>query len=376
MMSVMTIISALEGMMDSIREDIGRLGPSTFLVSKMMIATSEEMFLDKIKRRPITMADAEAMEKDCQLCEKVSPRAFTQATLKYGNQTLRRILVGSGTANLVDIVDIEVAQGRFHSFEDDRHKRRVAFIGETVRKKFFEGVDAIGKTLKVNGVKYDVIGVAKARGSMFGEDQDDFAFIPLSCFLTQFGTTTRRGISIAAKARSIDQVGDAMDEARMILRSRRNVPYNKPDDFDMLTADSFMDFFNEFTRIFRLALTGISSISVVVGGIVVMNIMMVAVTERTREIGIRKSLGAKQNHILLQFMFESLALTLFGGVIGTTLGFVIAKSLVGMIDVDISPSILAISLGLSISGGTGLIFGIYPAMKAARLDPVRALSYE
>lgn len=167
-----------------------------------------------------------------------------------------------------------------------------------------------------------------------------------------------------------------MDEVRMILRAQRHVPYDKPDDFTILTAENILEALNSITRMFRMGLIGISSISLVVGGIVVMNIMMVSVTERTREIGIRKAIGARQQHIMLQFLFEALVTTLFGGLIGIVLGYFIAEALVGMLDMQISPSTFAMVAGLSISTGIGIIFGLYPAMKAARLDPIKALSYE
>ena len=220
-----------------------------------------------------------------------------------------------------------------------------------------------------------MIGVAKKRGAMFGNNQDNFIYIPLSAFARQFGEP-RRGLNVVVKALSVPQLPEAMDQARAILRAQRHVPFDKEDDFDMMTADNILDILNSLTRILRMGLVGISSISLVVGGIVVMNIMMVSVTERTREIGIRKSLGAKQKHILIQFVFESVLLTLSGGLIGIVLGFFIARALVGLMDMQISPSMLAIVAGLSISTGVGLFFGIYPAMKAARLDPVKALSYE
>lgn len=162
----------------------------------------------------------------------------------------------------------------------------------------------------------------------------------------------------------------------MVLRAARHVPFDKEDDFDMMTADQILDMLNSFTRLFRFALIGISSIALVVGGIVVMNIMMVSVTERTREIGIRKAVGARQRHILLQFLFEALMVTLSGGLIGIIIGFFAARGLVGLMDMTISPSVPAIIAGLLVSTGTGVIFGIYPAMKAARLDPIKALSYE
>jgi putative ABC transport system permease protein len=371
----MTIISALEGLMGSMEKEIGRLGPQTFMVSKMMIATSEEMWLEKIKRKPINLASAKLIENGCQNCLKVSPRTFESQRAKYGSKSIRDVGIMGCMSSFIDIMDFEVAQGRFHSSEDDLHRRPVVFIGDGLREEFFPGVDPLGKEIKLGSKKYTVIGVAKKVGSFFGESRDEFAAMPLSTFSTQFGQP-RWGLNVLVKAESVEKLDEAMDEVRMILRSQRGVPFNEPDDFDMLTAESFLDLLNQLTKMFRFALVGISSISMVVGGIVVMNIMMVAVTERTREIGIRKAIGAKQSHILLQFLFESLTLTIVGGLIGMVSGYLIAKMLVGMIGMEIEPSTLAVVAGLSISMGTGLIFGIYPAMKAARLDPIKALSYE
>jgi len=374
--SVMTIISALEGMQAAIREDLETLGPSTFMVSKMMTAMSEEEFLEKVKRKPISLSLAEAVGEECELCEKISPRCFQSGNIKYGNETMRDIGVMGAAYNFVDIVDFEVAQGRFHSREDDIYKRNVVFIGDLVRETFFEGVDPLGKTIKLDGQKFSVIGVAKKRGEMFGESQDDFVVIPFPTFMKEYGEPRRRGVVLTIKAPTVEQLDETMDEVRVILRSHRKVPYNQPDDFDMMTADSLLDLINQFTRLFRLSLIGISAISLVIGGIVVMNIMMVSVTERTREIGIRKAIGAKQHHIMMQFLFESVILTFSGGLVGIVAGFLIARVLTAQIDMSIDPSPVAIAAGFVISTGIGLIFGVYPAMKAARLDPIKALSYE
>ncbi len=374
--SVMTIISALEGMMQGVENELDRLGPATFIVSTIGgVITSREQYLEMLKRKPLKVKMVDYIVEGCDLCEKVCPRAGTRARVKYKDKSLRNVSVRGSTYNLIDIVDIEVAQGRFYSYEDDLHRRQVAFIGDFVREEFFGGVDPIGKDIRIGGKRYTVIGVAKKRGSTFGNNEDNFVSIPFSTFVKQFGEP-RRSLRFIIKATSVEHLREAMDQVRMVLRSQRHVPYNKPDDFSMLTADDILQTLNSVTRLFRLALVGISSISLVVGGIVVMNIMMVSVTERTREIGIRKSVGAKRKHILLQFLFEALMTTSTGGIIGIVLGFLIAKSLVGLIDMEISPSIFAITAGLVISTGTGLIFGIYPALKAARMDPIKALSYE
>jgi len=251
----------------------------------------------------------------------------------------------------------------------------VVFIGDVIREELFPGVDPLGKDIRIGGKKYTVVGVAKKIGAVFGNNHDNFVLIPFTSYMKQFGEPGDQ-FNLMIKAYSVEVLDETMDNVRLILRSQRHVPYNKPDDFAIITADNVLDMVNSFTKMFRYGLVGISSISLVVGGIVVMNIMMVSVTERTREIGIRKSVGAKKSHIMVQFLFEALLTTMIGGIIGIVLGFLIAKSLVGMLNMEISPSIVAIIAGLSISTGTGLIFGIYPAMKAARLDPIKALSYE
>ncbi|MDF1544684.1 MAG: ABC transporter permease [bacterium] len=374
--SVMTIISALEGMMGAVESQLDRLGPSTFIATTIGgVATSEEQWHEMLKRKPIDIDYADDILEGCELCEKVCPRTFNSANIKYRGERLRDVFVMGSTYNLIDVVDFEVDQGHFHSREDDIYRREVVFIGETVREALFSGVDAIGKSIRLDGKKYTVVGVAKKMGSMFGQDRDKFVVIPLDVSIKQFGKP-RRNSNFVIKARSVDDLDEAMDEARIVLRSLRHVPYDKPDDFILLTADAILDQLNSVTRIFRMGLVGISSISLVVGGIVVMNIMMVSVSERTREIGIRKSVGARQNHILLQFLFEALLTTLTGGLIGIVLGYIAAASLVQMIDMQISPSVFGMVAGLSISTGIGVIFGIYPAMKAARLDPIKALSYE
>ena len=373
--SVMTIISALEGVMDSVAEDINRLGPSTFMVSRMMIAMSEEEFLEKIKRKPIEMDAVNEIEDACENCEKLSPRSFNEARLQYRDKALRNVTIIGGTSSFVDIVDYEVDVGRVHSSEDDLYRRRVTLIGAGVKEELFPNVDALGKEVKIGNTKYTVIGVAKPQGSAFGQGRDNYAIVPLSAYSIQFGRRDR-GLNVLVKARSVEALPDAMDEVRMILRAHRGVPYNKPDDFDMLTADSFLELFNQITKFFRFALIGVGSISLVVGGIVVMNVMMVAVSERTREIGIRKSIGARQSQIMSQFLYESLIVTMTGGIMGIIFGFLIARSLVQFIDMNIDPSLTAILSGLIISSGVGIISGLYPAFKAARLDPIKALSYE
>lgn len=375
--SVMTIISALEGMMEGIERDLDVLGPSTFFIQRIGMAMSEEEYLRKLRRKPIKPESAEMIREGSNHIAAVTARAYTRARVKYKDRAVRSVSIRGAEANLIDIVGLQIETGRFHMEEESATRRKVAFIGPDLRDDLFGvEVDCIGRQIKINGQPFVVVGVSKKRGSTFGgENKDRYVEIPFSTYLKIFGKSNY-GYGLIAKADSVAVLDIAMDEARMVLRAKRHVPYNEEDDFDMLTADNILEVLNQITRIFRMGLIGISSISLLVGGIVVMNIMMVSVSERTREIGIRKAIGAKRKHILVQFLFEALVVTLGGGIIGIIGGYLIAEWLMSLIDMQIAPSTFAIISGLLISTSVGLFFGIYPAMRAARLEPVKALSYE
>jgi len=373
--SVITIISALEGLMQSFEDELAALGPKTFILTKFGIITSDEEFFKALKRKNFEMDDIEAIKKGCPDCLEVAARSYRSASVKRGANGLNNVLVMGATDNIIRVVDFEVDYGRTFTSDEYLRRNQVAFVGPTIVEECFEGLDPIGKVVKISGRKFTVIGVAKKRGSFMGNNQDNFVMIPLSTQIKMFGNPGRR-LNLMIKARTVEELPETMDQVRAIMRARRGVEYNEEDDFAILTADNILSFVENTTRGIRIALVAISSISMVVGGIVIMNIMMVSVTERTREIGIRKSIGARRNNILLQFLFESLVLSLGGGIIGTTLGISIAAILGGQISLPISPSLMAISAGLSISTGVGVFFGLYPAVKASKLDPIEALRFE
>lgn len=374
-MSVITIISAIEGLMGSIEDSVSALGPATFIVTKFGIITSEEDFFKALKRKSFTVEDMRAVEKACPGCEKVGGRDFNRASIKRGNKGLRRVIIIGATANLLDIVDIQLAEGRFFTETEYNRKNQVAFVGPVIVEELFEGVDPLGKTIKIKGKRFTVIGIAKKRGSFLGNNQDNFVMIPLSAHIKMFGKT-RRNFNLMIKSATIEGIEDTQDQVRAILRARRGVSYKEDDDFSILTAENILSFVDTITRGIRIALIGISSIALVVGGIVIMNIMMVSVTERTREIGIRKSIGARRKNIMVQFLFEALILSVGGGIIGTALGIGTAIVLGSQISLPVTPSLFAIISGMSISTGVGVFFGLYPAVKASRLDPIDALRFE
>ena len=373
--SVITIISALEGLMGSIEDSLSALGPSTFIVTKFGIITSEEDYFKALKRKNLSLKDMKAVAEGCPDCQEVSGRTYTRSSVKRGNKGLRRVPIGGSPANFIDVIDFEVAEGRYFTQTESDRKNQVAFVGPTIVEELCDGVDPIGRTIKITGRKFTIVGVAKKRGSMLGNNQDNFAFIPLSTHMKLFGKP-RHNFNLAIKSKTIEGIEDTMDQARAILRARRGVDYKEDDDFAILTAENILGFVENTTRMVRVALVGISSIALVVGGIVIMNIMMVSVTERTREIGIRKSIGARRKNVLTQFLFEALILSMSGGMIGTALGIVIAMILGGQISLPVEPSLFAISAGLSISIGVGVFFGLYPAVKASKLDPIEALRFE
>ncbi|HEQ99864.1 MAG TPA: FtsX-like permease family protein [candidate division Zixibacteria bacterium] len=374
--SVIAIISIVVGMNEKITSLINSMGTSTFTISKYGIEDykSQEAYREARKRKNFKFRDALAIERDCELCEEVGAEAVTFRQLKYGSDKMNNVAIAGITSNFINMTEFEVAEGRVHSeFEQDRYAQ-VALIGDKIRRELYEGLDVVGRELKIGIHKYEIIGLAKPRGSMLGEDLDEFVLIPITTLLKNYGSN--REIEIFIKAPSEEALAETIDQARVILRSRRHLDFQEEDDFAVTTAEEWLEFYGSVTGTIQVVAVAIPLIALVVAGIVVMNIMMVSVTERTREIGIRKSLGARKRHIMLQFLSEALMMSVFGGAIGIGLGILLAKALAGAGDLPFVISKLAILGGIFISTGVGVVFGLYPAMKGARLDPVDAMRFE
>jgi putative ABC transport system permease protein len=273
---------------------------------------------------------------------------------------------------MVDIDRVDIEQGRYFTQTEEDHNRYVCFIGADVAKELFPSSNPIDDFIKIDGRPFRVVGVAKSLGSVFGQSRDKFVNIPLSTFLGVYGAQ-RRSIMISVVSTSETTYQAAIDEARIVMRARRKLPPNEKDNFGLLTPSAINNLREKIFGTIQVAAIGVTSIALIVGGIVIMNIMLVSVTERTREIGIRKSLGARRRDILEQFLAESTILALIGGSIGVLIAYLLSKLVSALTPIPTSLPWLAIGMALFVSGTIGLISGVYPAYRAARLDPIVAL---
>lgn len=374
--SVITIVSTVEGMQNDIEEAVATMGPNTFMATRFGVGLSMTEYLERMRRKKLTRGLITPIEEGCSDCAAVGAESYSEDHLKYGSTKMRWVQITGQTPNVLDMQSTDVSRGRYLSWEDDRRRRQVAFIGDRVRERLFANEDPLGKRIWMGSRQFTVIGVAERKGGMLGEDLDEFVTIPLSTHQKMY-RKPGNPVNLIVSAVTLERREEAMDQVRVVLRTARRLPYEEDDDFTLMTPDAILSFINDITRAFRVLLVSLPLLSIVVGGIVIMNIMMISVTERTREIGIRKSLGARYRDVLAQFLYESVILSLLGGAIGIVFGVLAGRALLtSALDIQATPTVLAIFLGVGISTGVGLFFGIYPATRAARLDPIKALSFE
>jgi putative ABC transport system permease protein len=375
--AVIAVVTFVNGINAYVAEKVFRLGADVFIISKVSpVVTNIDQFLDGQKRKDLHMEDYEAVRDSCRHCTMVgaSVTSFT-GKIKYGEQSVNDSWVRGLTPSMPQILDLDLDSGRMMNSTDEDNRSNVAVVGTDIVDNLFPGSDPIGKEIRIDGALYTIIGVGKKQGKTLGQSLDNYALIPVTSYLKQYGEHT--SIRICGKASGIGtQLETAMDEARAILRARRHDPPGKPDSFAAETNASLVSIWSNLTGTFFLAMIGIAAISLVVGGIVIMNIMLVSVTERTREIGIRKALGARRQDVLMQFLIESATMALLGGIIGVLFGISVAKGVTALIGMPSEIKMWAVGAGLMVSASVGVFFGVYPARRAATLDPIAALRFE
>jgi len=374
-MCVIVVISLINGANSYVAEKVFTLGADVFILQKAsVVITNIDDFLEAQKRKKITREDYEAVHEQCKSCVDVAATLGRRADVKYGMNYVKDSGLRGYTPALFRISDLEVEAGRFLTEGDEVRAAPVCVIGWDIVDNLFIGIDPIGKELRVDGDTYQIVGVAKKQGSALGQSRDNWVAISFRAFQKAYGAD--QSLRVWGKANGPEHLDQTMDEVRQIMRGRRHLAYSTKDDFHIDTNQSFLALWAGISGAFFGVTIAIASVSLVVGGIVIMNIMLVSVTERTREIGLRKSLGARRHDILVQFLIESSTIALVGGLVGVASGILIAKFLSLITPLPSSIKLWAILSGLLVSTSVGLFFGIYPASKAARLDPVVALRSE
>jgi len=371
--TIIAILTVIKGLDSAFANQISNLGSDSLYISKLPWGSRQEFFKYR-NRKDITTKELEAVQKYATLVEAAAPIVETTRTIKYKNESLRGVGVNGTNEAYKDVANAYPEYGRFMTAFEVEHRRGVTVIGWEIADKLFQGDDPLGKKIFVGGYPFRVIGVLEKRGEILGQNLDQNVYIPLGAFHRIFGS--RRSLLIRVKVVDQSVLEEAKDELRGILRRARSVPPAEDDDFAINQQDTLTELYNSLTSGLYAVAIGVGAISLLVGGIGIMNIMLVAVTERTREIGIRKAIGARRRDVLWQFLVESVVISAMGGVIGIAIGFGLAKIVESVSPIPAAITAFAITVGLGFSASVGIFFGLYPASKAARLDPIEALRYE
>ena len=372
--SVIAVMSLVQGLNQLVARELMSSGTNVFSVDQVGIVFDNLEFADRLRRPELTRAHAAAIARSARLVAAVVAERSQITTLRRGARSLRAVSVRGVEPDYMLVSDLPIGSGRPIGESDELTGGEVCVIGADAADELFPNVDAVGRTLRLGVHTLTVVGVGEHKGSSFGQSRDLYVLVPLRTFERIWG---RHGsVQIQVRARDPQVMEQAQDEVRSILRTARHLRPGQPDNFEIVTPEMLMSLWRNLSGAIFVVIIGVSLISLVVGGIVIMNIMLVSVTERTREIGVRKALGARRRDILFQFLIEAITLSAVGGAVGVGLGvlFALAIGVFSPLPVYVSP--LAIVLGLITSTFVGVFFGSYPAARASRLDPVEALRYE
>lgn len=374
--TLIAVMSVISGMNVYIAQNVSNMGADGYRITRIvMMQWDPKKYLEMQRRNPqLKPEEYEFLRSHATVTKDIGMVSNRSVNVHLGKEVSEGVTLMGVTPNIGIILDFEPVEGRFITEVEDTRGVEVAFVGNDIKTKFFPNGNPVGQTISLEGLPFRVIGVAKAKGSVFGNSQDNFVIVPAGTLAKVWGT--HNGMDYCATAIDHDHLIQAQDEARMLLRAYRHLGPKDDDTFSMLTSDALVSFWNQLTGAIAATAVGVVSVFMVVGGVVIMNIMLAVVTERTHEIGIRKSVGARRSDILNQFLVESAMLSGMGGVIGVITAWLVAIAVRSFTPVPMSVPISAVLIGVALSAIVGLFFGIYPAQRAARLDPIDALRVE
>lgn len=371
------VMALIHGMDIYVAQTVSDMGADGFRIVRMAFFGNwdPKKFLEFLKKNPeLGPEEFQFLQERATLVKALGMTSSRQVRVSAEGQHMQGVSLQGASPNLAEITNIQLAFGRMYSDTENRRRIPVAVIGADVKETFFPNVDPAGKIVQINGRPFEVVGAAKSLGSVFGQSRDNFVMIPIESFFKMFGS--RQGVSYAALAVDHGHMFQAQDEIRMLLRAWRKLPPGQEDNFAVVSSDSFAMLWERMTSAIAATAVAIVSVFMVVGGIVIMNIMMAVVTERTHEIGLRKSLGARRKDILGQFLVESSLLAATGGLAGVLIAWGLAVVVRNFTPVPMAMPLNAVFTGVGLSSIVGLFFGIYPASQASKLDPIEALRSE
>jgi putative ABC transport system permease protein len=375
--AVVVVVSVIQGFNAYFDEKIAGIGSKSFSIRRFAFEDfkdTDTIAAAQRRNKDLTLEELDYLKARATLIGKIGAKALaTRRQVRRGTEVLEEVAVDGATPVIGDIENVDIAEGRYFSETEAEAAMRVAYIGADIANKLFPSGRAVGGELVIQGLPYRVIGVATAKGTIFGQPQDTFITIPLKTYAKSFGPLiNQRSLYIVATSKTDQTFGDAVEEARFLLRTRRRLGPNEKDNFGIITPDAITGIRDRILGTVSIVAVAVPAIALIIGGIVIMNIMLVSVTERTKEIGIRKSLGARRGDILKQFMVEAITLSAIGGMVGVTLAWIIGRILT-VVFFPTYLSIIAVIIAVTSSGVIGVLSGIFPAWKAARLDPIEAL---
>ncbi|HKV23736.1 MAG TPA: ABC transporter permease [Candidatus Acidoferrum sp.] len=373
--TLIVVIALISGVNQYIANKVANLGSNAFTVMRFPIITEMEELVKATRRNKlVTWEDYEALRDDLKLPMRVGAEVRTSAKVREGTLTVEDTSIRGVTASMGDIDAQEVADGRYITEADETSHSMVAMIGADLADKLFPSLDPVGHEIDIDGRPFIVVGVAKPIGTILGQSQDNFACIPIETYIGIYGAF--QGLWINVQARGPEWMDRTQDEARVLMRARRHLKPNETDSFGIIDSQTLMSLWKQLTGVIAIAMVGVVSVFLVIGGVVIMNVMLATVTERTREIGIRKALGASRGDILLQFLIEACVMAAMGGAIGVLVAYAICGLALATTSVPMHVPLIAVVMAELISAVVGIFFGVYPARKAAMLEPIEALRTE